>query len=354
MSEIFILGASGRIGRAVATQVAAQGHSPVLVGRDRRRLAKLAPAIGGSARAVQIESFDQIAVEIAAQRPTVVVNTIGPFAKTGASIARACLPASDYVDISNELDGVTAVLALQDEALAARRSLVAGAGFGVLGTESVVLELCAGRAAPAAVRVDALGSVGDHGPVGDAVAASVVGGLAAGSRRYRDGELVRTRVGADRAVLDLPDGSKVRTAGTASGELEAAHRASGAPAVVSASSMVPSSGLAPVMLPLLSRLLAALPPLRRVAQQRLAKSHPQPTVPEGGAVSWAHAEVSWPGGETREGWLRLGEAMDFTAAVAAEVSVRLADGGGRPGAFTPGALFGPELALAAGGEFVLE
>jgi hypothetical protein len=43
--------------------------------------------------------------------------------------------------------------------------------------------------------------------------------------------------------------------------------------------------------------------------------------------------------------------MDFTVAAAAEVAARLARGEGRPGAYTPGALFGPDLAEAAGGAF---
>jgi len=47
-------------------------------------------------------------------------------------------------------------------------------------------------------------------------------------------------------------------------------------------------------------------------------------------------------------------AADFTAAVAAEVAQRLARGEGRPAAHTPGALFGPALALAAGGEFLID
>jgi hypothetical protein len=46
--------------------------------------------------------------------------------------------------------------------------------------------------------------------------------------------------------------------------------------------------------------------------------------------------------------------MDFTIAVASEVAMRLARGEGRPGAFTPGELFGTELAIAAGGTFVEE
>ncbi len=60
--------------------------------------------------------------------------------------------------------------------------------------------------------------------------------------------------------------------------------------------------------------------------------------------------MQWSSGRVREGWLRTGDGMDFTAAVAAEVAIRLRSGKGRAGAHTPGALFGFELAEAAGGE----
>jgi hypothetical protein len=45
--------------------------------------------------------------------------------------------------------------------------------------------------------------------------------------------------------------------------------------------------------------------------------------------------------------------MDLTVAVLAEVAVRLAGGDARPGTYTPGELFGPELAEAAGAEISL-
>ena len=54
-----------------------------------------------------------------------------------------------------------------------------------------------------------------------------------------------------------------------------------------------------------------------------------------------------------EGWLRAGDGMAFTASVAAEVTGRLLRGEGRPGSHTPGTLFGPELAEAVGGEFIV-
>jgi short subunit dehydrogenase-like uncharacterized protein len=54
---------------------------------------------------------------IAAEKPTVVVNTIGPFGETSAPLARACLAAgSHYVDLANELPPVQALLNMDVDA----------------------------------------------------------------------------------------------------------------------------------------------------------------------------------------------------------------------------------------------
>jgi hypothetical protein len=63
--------------------------------------------------------------------------------------------------------------------------------------------------------------------------------------------------------------------------------------------------------------------------------------------------ISWPDGTTQEGWLRAGDANEYTAA-AAEVAARLARGDALPGAYTPAAAFGPELAASAGAELILD
>lgn len=98
--------------------------------------------------------------------------------------------------------------------------------------------------------------------------------------------------------------------------------------------------------------LLSLPPLRSAAKRRLARVQvsPQERTRE---FSWAHARVQGRDGSTREGWLRVGEAMAFTVAVAVEVTARLSRKEARPGAYTPGKLFGPELAEKAGAQFIL-
>jgi hypothetical protein len=196
----------------------------------------------------------------------------------------------------------------------------------------------------------------EGGAVGEALAATILDGIPGvegggrfQGRSYQGGRLVPAAIGGDATQLTLPDGSTVTTAGMPLGELMAAQRASGAPNVVSASSEAPSGPVVRVVMPVAMALLA-IGPVREFGKRRLAalqiKAKPKPR-----EHSWGHAVVQWADGTEREGWLRVGEAQTFTGAVPAEVALRLLKGEGRPGAFTPAALFGPSLAEACGGEY---
>lgn len=207
--EVWILGGAGRSGRATAVTLAAAGVPVVLVGRDAARLQDAAARVV-AARTVVADSVEAMIVEIRRQQPAVVVNTVGPFAATAAPVARACLPSSSYVDLGNDFLAVSALLGLHEQAVAAGRALVTGAGFGVLATESVVVRLCQGRPPAERVRTDAVPSVAlEAGVLGESLAATIVDGVPEGGRRYAHGRLVRAQVGGDIAHLTLPDGSRV-------------------------------------------------------------------------------------------------------------------------------------------------
>jgi short subunit dehydrogenase-like uncharacterized protein len=390
-TDVWILGGTGRSGRAIAAELVSRGITPVLVGRDAARLAEAAALAGqdrtvqagqdrtmpagqprtvqagqprtvvaGSPRTVVAGSVEAMAAEIRRQQPAVVINTIGPFTVTGAPLARACLPSSHYLDLANDLAAVAALLGMNEAAADAGRTLVTGAGFGVTATESVVVSLCEGRPAPARVRVDMVPSLEmEAGVVGEALAGTILDGLPGvdgggryDGRCYAGGRLVRARIGGDAVRLTLPDGSQVTTASMPLGELMAAQRASGAPSAVAASSEAPSSPAIRAVLPLATALLA-IGPVRAFAKRRLAgvkfKARERPR-----EHSWGHARLEWADGTVREGWLRVGEAQAFTGAVPAEVARRLLAGEGKPGAYTPAALFGPSLAQACGGEYLID
>jgi short subunit dehydrogenase-like uncharacterized protein len=354
--EVWIVGATGRVGRKVTARLAARGLTVVPVGRSRERMVAVGAEAGlpGDAKIVVADSAERIANEIVRGRPRVVVNTMGAFAATAPVIARACMPGGGhYVDQANDVVAVERLLALDDEAVRAGSTLVTGAGFGVLATEAVVAKLCADLPTPHRVRVDAVASVAvEAGVLGAALAAGIVDVLTVGGRRYENGRPVTSRLGADPLRLTFPDGESAKTAGVASGELVAAHTASGAPFVTATSALVPTAPPIRALLSLLG-LLLSVPALRRLAVDRLGRV-PVKAVPRPREHSWGHAVVEWADGTRHEGWLSAGDGMDFTADVTATVTELLARGVGRPGAWTPAAALGTDLATIAGGTFVLD
>jgi short subunit dehydrogenase-like uncharacterized protein len=348
--DIWVLGATGRSGRGIARRLHDTGHAVVLAGRDAGRLAPLAAELGDAG--VVSGSLESLLAQLRSAAPAVAVNTIGPFARTSVPVIEACPPGTHYVDIGNELPGVQAVLDRHEQAAASGSTVVTGAGFGVLATESVVLRVCEGRPAPARLRVDAIPSLAtEKGVVGAALAGSMLDGAPDGGRCVRHGRLVRFAVAGARQRLTTPAGDTVTSAALPTGDLVAAWRASGADSVIAASSAIPSGPAVRAAFPAVSLLMRSAA-LRRLAVRRVARI-PIPARERPRAFSWGHARAEWGDGTSREGWLRLGDAQHFTEAVTAEVARRLAGRPAQPGAYTPGALFGAALAADVGAEFLL-
>ena len=209
-NDIWVLGATGRSGRGIARRLAATGHSVVLAGRDPDRLSAIATELGSAE--VASGSFDYLLDQLRSAAPAVVINTIGPFARTSTLVTEACPPGTNYVDIGNELPGVQAVLDSHDRAVAAGRTVVTGGGFGVLATESVVIQICAERSAPADVRVDAIPSLAtEKGAIGSALAGSMLDGAHDGGRRVEHGRLVRFPLAGARQQFTTPSGDTAFT-----------------------------------------------------------------------------------------------------------------------------------------------
>ncbi len=352
-NEVWILGATGHVGRAVAAHLIDHNIMPVLVGRDEERLHQLTTSHDKNLQTIIAASPQEAATRISQQRPAMVINTIGPFTETTVLIARACLPYSHYIDLANDVISISALLDLHQQAIAAGRILVTGAGFGVLATESVVVKLCQDHPTPEHVRTDALASLElEAGVLGESLASTIIDGLPYGGRYYKNGRLVRNRVGSSPITNTPPDGSHVTSTSVPFGELVAAQRASGAPNVLSASSEIPTGPLVHLIFPIASA-LSHITPLRTIAKRRLARAKISPRA-RPREYSWGHAYVQWPDGTYQEGWMRTGDAMVFTSTVTATVAEQILAGKGQPGAYTPAALFGSQLAEAAGGTFIVE
>jgi hypothetical protein len=178
------------------------------------------------------------------------------------------------------------------------------------------------------------------------VLASAVDVLSSGGRRVENGQVTAARLGTDARVLELPDGSHVTTIGAATGELISAWRATGAASVTAATSEIPSGRVSRAFLPVAARVLAR--PAARAALKRTAARLNVTPPARTGDTSWARAEAQWSDGTVEEKWLQTDEGYAMTSRVACEVALRLAAGERKPGAHTPGGLFGPSLAESVG------
>jgi saccharopine dehydrogenase (NAD+, L-lysine-forming) len=313
MTTFLVLGASGTMGRLIAREAARRDFRLVLAGRHADPLIDLASTFGsGQARAAIVDVYDPRTLDPAFAGVDVVLNTIGPFTRLAEPVIAASLRTQTaYVDLANELSAVQVLLDRDDEARRQGVALVTGAGFGVVATETLALLLA--RASQQPLHSIEVGAAQAVAFASAGVQTTIAESLAFGSPRYVDGQLVVGPLGEGATTLQFPTGSR-RVIPVPVGDLVAAQRASGAPNVVA---------YAP--LPAERSALAAAEELRSTAV----------------AAGWS------ADGPRLEAQLTFGEGFQASATIAVEVAARIA-AEPRPGAWTPGQLFGPELALACG------
>jgi saccharopine dehydrogenase (NAD+, L-lysine-forming) len=311
-SDVLLLGAAGNSGRLIAAELAARGLSIRLAGRRRGPLEDLARALAADGATTDVRTVDvgdaaSLAEAIAGVG--VVLSTIGPFTRQAGPVIDACLAAGvSYVDIANEWPAVRGLLDRDEQARAHAVTLVTGAGFGPAATETLVLRLVEQMGVvPGLVRVAAAAGVTRQS---DGVRQTIQESLSEGAAiTYRDGQVARQALGSGATALTFGGAQRPMLPGPV-GDLEAARLASGAANAVA-----------------------------YIAD---------PAAPSSGTGSCAWAEVVAPDGHIAAAELVTGEGVRATAAIAAETARRVL-AGAKPGAWTPGQLFGAALVSDATG-----
>ena len=148
---LLVYGAYGYTGELVARRAVEVGLSPILAGRDSERAVRVARALGCEWRAFPLT--DPEAVRRGIRGVGAVVHCAGPFVRTAAPMAEACIDERvHYLDVTGEIPVFRALLAMGPAARDAGVMLLPGAGFDVVPTDCLAAHLV--RRLPGATSLD--------------------------------------------------------------------------------------------------------------------------------------------------------------------------------------------------------
>jgi saccharopine dehydrogenase-like NADP-dependent oxidoreductase len=183
---VLVLGGYGNFGAPIASRLAADNSFEVVVaGRDASKAAGFARTIGAQAAAIDIDDSG-FATALRAAAPDLVVSTAGPFQGQDYKVARAALAArAHYIDIADGRAFVCGITALDAEARAAGRLVVAGASS-VPALSSAVIDHLA-RDLDRVDKIDIGISASERVP-GLATMSAVLGYCGKPFTQWRDGE----------------------------------------------------------------------------------------------------------------------------------------------------------------------
>ncbi|MGE5602990.1 MAG: saccharopine dehydrogenase family protein [Nitrososphaerales archaeon] len=342
-----LYGATGYTGELTARTAVDLQMRPILAGRNREKVARLAGELGLPWRAFGLDDAPGTggALHSALRDVPVVLHCAGPFSQTYRPMVDACLhTGTHYLDITGEMVELEDLPGRDAEAKAAGVMLLPSAGFDVVPSDCLALHVA--RRLPSATRL-ALAFMGAGG-FSRGTMRSVVDTAERPGMIRKDGKLTPVPAGYKSRDVDFGKGP-VRCVTIPWGDVATAYYSTGIPNIETyagfgAGAEVALKG-ANVLKPLLGSALG-----QRALKGLVGLLPAGPGAAErakGYALLWA--EVTDEAGNRAVSRMRTPHAYTLTALTALEVVRRVLAGDVHPGFQTPAKAYGPDLILEIGG-----
>jgi short subunit dehydrogenase-like uncharacterized protein len=199
-----LYGANGYTGELIAREAVALGMRPVLAGRSRQKITKLAAELNCPSAVFDLD--DHTALCSTLSQVAAVLHCAGPFSQTAPSMMQGCLATHvHYLDITGEIDVFELAASVSGKAQRAGIVLCPGVGFDVVPTDCVAARLK--EAMPDATHL-ALGFDSRAG-LSKGTAKTAIESAARGSCVRIDGRLVTEKLASRTRRIDFGDGEKL-------------------------------------------------------------------------------------------------------------------------------------------------
>lgn len=339
-TKILLYGANGYTGKLIASMAADYGLQPILAGRNREEISRLAEKYHLSFRIFDLTDVDIIATYI--NDCKLVLHAAGPFLRTAKPMIKACMQAGvHYLDITGEIAVFEMAKKMHQAAEAAGVILMPGVGFDVVPTDCMALYLH--QRMPDATHLQlAFASVG--GGVSHGTATTMVTSLGSGGAARENGMIVSKPLGHKGMTVDF--GVKKRFVMTIPwGDVSTAHHTTGIPNIET------YTAVKPAVFRLLKWQWLVNPILRTAWVKKMVqkKIDASPAGPDdkaratGKSLVWGC--ISNAAGESITAHFSGPEGYTLTAHAALIIAKKVLEGNFMKGYQTPAGCFGKDLVL---------
>jgi len=338
-SPFLLYGANGYTGALIARMAAGRGLSPILAGRDRAGIARLATELELEHRAFALD--DASAVEANLNDVSVVLHCAGPFSRTAQPMVDACLRTqTHYLDITGEIAVFEFLAARDAEARGAGVMLLPGVGFDVVPSDCLAAHLK--RRLPSATKLT-LGIQG-LGRVSHGTATTMIENLGRGGLVRRGGRLMPVPTAWKTRRIDFGRGAVGATT-IPWGDVATAFYSTSIPNIEVYAALPQAARWMMAVSRPLNSLLAA--PVVQTFLKRRIKARPAGPSDEERArgASFVWGEVEDDGGGKRVSRLSGPEGYTLTALTALAIVERTLKGLTPAGFQTPSLAYGADLIL---------
>lgn len=340
MPENFLLyGANGYTGKLIARLSKERGLRPILAGRDKDTIERIAKEHGFEHRIFTLDDGEAIAAAL--REVSVVLHCAGPFSRTSRPMADACLKTkTHYLDITGEASVIETLAARDREAQAAEVMLLPCVGFDVVPSDCLAAHLK--RRLPSATHL-ALAIQG-MGRVSRGTATTMVENINRGGLIRRDGKLTGVPAAWKTREIDFGRGEVLATT-IPWGDVATAFYSTGIPNIEVYAAIPANVRRMMKWTRSFGKLLGSAP-VQRFLKKRIRAQPPGPNEEErtrGKSFVWG--EVKDDAGNKAVSRLQGPEGYTLTALTALVIVERVLGGQFTVGFQTPSKAYGPDLIM---------
>ncbi len=345
-NTFLLYGANGYTGELIARYAQQYNLQPLLAGRRKEMIEPLAKKLNLPYRIFDMN--ERTALQAALKEVTAVIHAAGPFQYTAKQMVEACLQTgTHYLDINGDIAVFEMIKRYDEAAKKAGIMLMPGAGFDVVPTDCLALQLK--NLLPDAVSLQlAFASLG--GGISHGTAMTMAGKLGEGGAVRKNGKIIRAALGQKGMWVDFSTGSeggikKLFVMSIPWGDVSTAHFTTGIPDIETYTGIAPKTYKL-LKAQLLFNWLLRTNLIRNLIKKKIGQRPAGPSDEQRAkAKSLVWGQVKNAEGKTIAARLSGPEGYTLTTHSALVIMQKVLDGNFSVGYQTPASAFGENLIL---------